>query len=81
MSMADDEEEDDDLLVRAHSLVPSLESLALKALAHAVHEHEPTQLSILPYGGGAALVRQLAASKEFAAFELLWRIPTVRCRR
>jgi hypothetical protein len=55
--------EEDDLPPALPREVPTLESLALKALAHAVHEHEPTQISILPYGGGAALLRQLATSK------------------
>lgn len=50
--------------------VPTLESLALKALAHAVHEHEPTQISILPYGGGVALLRQLATSKLVKRFRI-----------
>ena len=81
MADGDDEEVYEDLLICAPALrrreeVPSLESLALKALAHAVHEHEPTQLSVLPYGGGAALLRQLVASEDFGA-----RTRTVGCHR
>lgn len=69
MEFDDNFEEDD----RPHALsgeVPTLESLALKALAHAVHEHEPTQISILPYGGGVALLRQLATSKPVKRFPI-----------
>ena len=39
--------------------VPSLESLALKALADALHTHEPDELHCLPFGGGAELMRHL----------------------
>ena len=39
--------------------VPTLESLALRALAQLVHAHEPEALT-LPYGGGSVLMKHLA---------------------
>ena len=47
--------------VPTHRAVPTLEQLALNALAVAVHQEEPLAVE-LPFGGGAAIIQRLAAS-------------------
>ena len=46
--------------------VPSLQSLALNAIAGLIHCHEPTELPIgvLPFGGGAEIIKRLVATRR-----------------
>ena len=39
--------------------VPSLQALALQAVATAVHDYEPDSIYALPYGGGLAIIKNL----------------------
>jgi hypothetical protein len=40
-------------------MVPSLQTLAIRALAASIHAEEPESLGLMPYGGGEELIRQL----------------------
>lgn len=53
---------DDDL--EPPSVVPTLESLCVKALASHVHSSEPHELATLPYGGGKAVIDALIQSRR-----------------
>ena len=46
----------------ASNTIPSLQNLALNAVADAVNAHEPEIISTLPFGGARDLITRLAAT-------------------